>query len=411
MEKCKVPLKKDFLFWGGLFLTMAVLVPNSVRASDYYVSPNGNDSNLGKETSPFRSIKKGIAALVAGDTLFIRGGTYSEILESHSGTNFPSGTSWANSVRVAAYPGEQVTLMGSIGIGKEQPLTQYLIFDGITIDAKDHKSGISIDGGAHHIRFINGEVKNSINYAGIYTSYRNDPNPGDDVFHEFINMKVHHNGIEGNFIGGFHIKTSGTSINNCQIHDNVGWGINVWAEEQEKTKENTFLNNQIWNNRSGGIRVNRSDTNLLYNNIVWNNQNGISVGRQGNLNGTKVYHNTIYVNGGYGVIVYAGATNTDIRNNIIFNNSTNIRQEGTGTILSNNLTKDPNFVNSAESDFHLSGSSPAIKSGKPLKEVSRDIDGLARDPSNPSIGAYEYKKSGDDSLSVPPISPKNLKIN
>ena len=345
MKKCKTHLQKCSLFLGGLIVTLALFSPNTVGAFDYYVAPTGNDANVGTETKPFRSIKKGLRGLNPGDTLFIRGGTYAEILESHTGTNFPSGTSWENSITVAAFPGEQVTLVGRMGIGFEQPLTQYVIFAGITIDANGHTSGVSLQGGAHHIRFINGEVKNSKGYAGISTSYREDPNPGDNVFNEFINMRVHHNGP------GFYIRTSGNLIETCQIHDNVGEGIkvmgkiNINVENPEpyiRTKGNSFQKNRIWNNRGGGIVINNSDDNAISNNIVWNNENGIVVGRVGKPIGTKVFQNTVFANQVYGIWVLAGAIDTAVINNISYQNPSNdIHNNANGTTIQNNLTTNP----------------------------------------------------------------------
>lgn len=42
----------------------------------YYVSPSGNDSNPGTINSPFLTVQRGQAAAVAGDLIYIRGGTY-----------------------------------------------------------------------------------------------------------------------------------------------------------------------------------------------------------------------------------------------------------------------------------------------------------------------------------------------
>ncbi len=55
------------------------------------------------------------------------------MLESHNRTNFPSASSRANPVTVAALPGEKVTLRGAVAIGIETPMTLYVIFHGIII--------------------------------------------------------------------------------------------------------------------------------------------------------------------------------------------------------------------------------------------------------------------------------------
>lgn len=83
-----------------------------------------------------------------------------------------------------------MTLRGTVAIGIETPLTLYVIFDGIIIEATGLESGISLNGGTHHLGFINGEVKNAVGTSGIHTSYRHDNSPGN-TFHRFINMHVH----------------------------------------------------------------------------------------------------------------------------------------------------------------------------------------------------------------------------
>jgi hypothetical protein len=47
-------------------------------ASEYYVSPEGCDSNAGTKTSPFRTIQKAADVMNAGDTCYLATGTYRE---------------------------------------------------------------------------------------------------------------------------------------------------------------------------------------------------------------------------------------------------------------------------------------------------------------------------------------------
>ena len=64
-----------------ILCTCLIFVPGStVRAEDtyYYVSTSGNDSNQGTISSPFRTIQKAASVMTAGDTCYIREGTYRE---------------------------------------------------------------------------------------------------------------------------------------------------------------------------------------------------------------------------------------------------------------------------------------------------------------------------------------------
>ncbi|MDB6016307.1 MAG: Polysaccharide lyase, family, partial [Pedosphaera sp.] len=46
--------------------------------TQFYVATNGVDTNAGTLAQPFLTISKAASVMVAGDTCFIRGGTYRE---------------------------------------------------------------------------------------------------------------------------------------------------------------------------------------------------------------------------------------------------------------------------------------------------------------------------------------------
>ena len=59
-----------------LLLTVCSGIPASIFAQPYYVALNGSDSNSGTLGSPFRTIEKAVSVVQAGQTIYIRGGTY-----------------------------------------------------------------------------------------------------------------------------------------------------------------------------------------------------------------------------------------------------------------------------------------------------------------------------------------------
>jgi len=73
-----------------------------------YVSPSGDDiKNRGSIESPWKTIQKGASALEPGDTCFIRKGLYFEtVTQIHSGDP-------GNPIRIQAYNGEKVIIMGT----------------------------------------------------------------------------------------------------------------------------------------------------------------------------------------------------------------------------------------------------------------------------------------------------------
>ena len=67
-----------------------VLAPGRAQATEYFVAPTGSDTNAGTMASPFATIQKGHDVAVAGDTVWLRAGTYKntrQIKLSRSGTS------------------------------------------------------------------------------------------------------------------------------------------------------------------------------------------------------------------------------------------------------------------------------------------------------------------------------------
>ena len=76
------------------------------HASSYYVATNGNNSANGSLATPFKTIQQAASVMVAGDTCYIRAGTYRETV-----TPVNSGTS-LNPITFTNYNGEPVLVSG-----------------------------------------------------------------------------------------------------------------------------------------------------------------------------------------------------------------------------------------------------------------------------------------------------------
>lgn len=90
-----------------------------------YVSPSGDDDSTGSARRPWRTLSRALPALVAGDTLYVREGTYREQLMKltlHEGT-------LRRPIVVAAYPGEGPVVKGRLWL--QQPV--HWTIDGIDV--------------------------------------------------------------------------------------------------------------------------------------------------------------------------------------------------------------------------------------------------------------------------------------
>jgi|GEM_PF-867691 len=93
------------------FVTTAVffsLTSTSWAATTYYVANNGNDASNGTSiNTPFKTIQKAMNKVAAGDTVYVRGGTYrEEITVGRSGTK-------DNYITVSGYEKEVPVIKGS----------------------------------------------------------------------------------------------------------------------------------------------------------------------------------------------------------------------------------------------------------------------------------------------------------
>jgi hypothetical protein len=92
--------------WSA-FLATAVSFHSALSAATYYVATNGSDSNDGLSTNtPFATPQKAVtlSALTAGDTIYVRGGTY--VLNARVNPSSSKNGTPGNHIKLWAYPGE-----------------------------------------------------------------------------------------------------------------------------------------------------------------------------------------------------------------------------------------------------------------------------------------------------------------
>jgi parallel beta-helix repeat protein len=340
----------------------------------------------------------GIGAIGAGDTLYIKSGTYTEGLHK-----IPSGSSWETPVTIAAYPENTVIINGEWeGYVVYIANRHHIVLDGLVLNGiHTSKKVISIDWEAHQIRIQNSEIKNAYE-SGIFLRH-----PGPN---ELINLEIHHNGTSGRGYG-IYVESDNNLIEGCTIHHNAGWGIHVYDGHPGQTANNNVIRNntiydngqaQVYANRAPGIGFYTGSGNIAYNNILWGNWFGIAIDYDAV--GARIYNNTIYANRIHGIRIGSGGAeggppvDTILRNNIVYlNQNIQIQDTGIQTIQDHNLTTDPHFVDAAQHDFRLQPTSPAIDAGITLGDVPDDFDGLSRPRGEGyDIGAYEFAEHSQD---------------
>lgn len=417
---------------SACLLASVLLPPVAAHATTYYVATTGNNSNPGTEDKPWRTITYAVAAMVAGDTTFVRGGTYS----TEGTIRFKrTGTATAP-IRLLNYPGES-------------PLIDYVdqqVGDTVTVL---HAAGQNVAMG--YLTIEGFEIKNGydgIKFYGMHNSVIRRNWIHDNINQGILGIGGHHNLFERNIIshnGNFPACAAGAKTKIGTTICNQTHGLYMHGDSY------TITNNIIYDNLAVGIQQNGSPTSaysptkhagpefaggsnwIIAHNVSAYHSYGPGILLWGSLsNNIRIENNILFENqqasrsiSGQGVFFTGmGGTGVTIRNNLCYaSGSGGINclgvtgaTEGVNYTQSGNVVNvsDPAFVNApatvpASPNFALTVRSPAIDAGLPLATVRIDFNGAPRPRGRaPDIGAYEYTTDADTRS---PLEPTALVIN
>ena len=258
-----------------IIAAVALLVPTAigsigyVQASGYLraVATTGSDANPGTEAAPWRTIGHALAALTAGDTLVVHGGTYVE----HVAAVLHAGTASAPIV-VRAASGERPIVKGLLWLTSPTWWT----FDGLNVTwdaATDTASQhmVRLFGGSNWT-FKNAEVWGAHSYAGILvgqtpSNWRITANCIHDTYASnstnqdhniYVNSglsagpgSIDHN-IMFNAVNGRNIKLGGPSISDTNGTQNVSISYNtLYNANQNVSMSGSSRNNTVDHNILG----------------------------------------------------------------------------------------------------------------------------------------------------------------
>ena len=284
----------------------AVAAAGPAAASVYYVSATGSDGAAGTQAAPWASIAHAQAVVRPGDTVYLRGGTYTY---SRANKSCASGTdrvdaitltksgSSGNPIRYWAYPGEKP------------------VFDFSRVSDNCRIKGFDVTGDWIHLKGL--EVKgvpqnNNLNHEswGIWITGSNNT---------FEQLNLHNNMGPGLFIqdGG------GNLVLNSDSHDNYdprtsngagesadGFGAHISANHPG----NVFRGCRAWWNSDDGFDlINAFSSVTIENSWAW--RNGYlpeTTTSSGNGNGFKM--------GGYGGKYVGNGAKHTVRGSVAFSN-------------------------------------------------------------------------------------------
>jgi Right handed beta helix region len=356
-----------------------------VSGNSFYVSSTGNDSNPGTLTSPWRTIQHAANTVQAGDTVYVRAGTYNESVNVGV-----SGSSSAGPVTFASYPGETAIVDGTgLPVSGTQGLfnivdQSYVTIQGFEIrnyttsSAQVCPSGIWVTGSGSHIQILNNRVHNITT-----TSEKNGNAFGIAVYGSEAPASIDSISITGNQV--YNLKTGNSetlnvdgnvtnfTISNNLIHDNDNIGIDAIGFEgvspdpaYDYARNGEISGNTVYNisaiNNPGegnqydadGIYVDGGSNIVIERNLVYNNDLNIEAASEHSghvssyitIRNNVVHHgNSVGISiGGYASNV-GGSDHISIVNNTLFDNDTKntgsgelqVQYYATNNIFENNI--------------------------------------------------------------------------
>ena len=400
---------------------------STLYAATWFVAPDGKDTNAGTIDAPFATMQKGHDKASAGDTVYLRGGTYKYTgagATSLIGISITkSGKSDTQRINFWAY-GDEVPVLDfsdlkfSTGIGAGIRVQgQWLHFRGIEI------CNVQAPTGANNGIWCNPCTNNIFERL----NFHHNQGPGLSIAYGdggllILNCDSHDNfdvakgGEDGDGFG-IHYQTKGdTSVmRGCRAWNNADDGYDLFKQQFPVLIENCwaygngfFSDGKATGGNGSGFKMGNSFMpkirHTIRNCVSWKNRNqGFYANHSPG--GTDWYNNTAYNNGYqfdmYSDSVLSGSRVHELKNNVAFPNKNKNLGASIMEYNSWNLNITPansDFLSISDSGWtgqrRPDGSLPDIpflklKEGGNLIDKGTDV-GLAYIGKAPDLGAYEY---------------------
>jgi len=164
-------------------------------------------------------------------------------------------------------------------------------------------------------------------------------------FLEVLDCRIHDNGLRSvvvNIAYGAYIETADNLVENTEIYNNAGYGLHFFNNSvpgiqfvnRNVIQKNRIHDNGINGGTNYGIVIASGDGNVAKDNLIYGNRGGMFL--YTNSSNANVSNNTVYSNTPLEGILIREATRSVVRDNIVYGNGTDILDQGTATVLSNN---------------------------------------------------------------------------
>src|SRR5262245_42164685 len=267
-----------FLFLGSVLGSVA-FTP-AARGAVYYVAIDGNDANAGTVSSPFRTINFAYEKTVAGDTVIVKPGVYTDVtMAKYSGLYGlyfgHSGTS-THPITIKSQIKWQAIIDGQNVAGRDRVLVLggiYNIVDGFQI-RYGKKAGVTLYGSNNQL--INNEIHHNGNLGDATSTQGQDGVFSDPGVHDnlYAQNYIHDNGrisLASNLDHGLYLCGDNEAVVNNVVTGNSAYGLQI-AGYSTVTNMKVYNNVFAKNGRSGIVVWQAIDQIFIENNIFYNNE-------------------------------------------------------------------------------------------------------------------------------------------
>ena len=298
-----------------LSLIWLFLMPVSLNATIYYVATDGSDSTAGTKDKPFATLNAAQSKVVAGDTVYFRGGTYSITENQIMGYEVNDLYACVFDLSKSGTATKPICYFGYPG---ERP-----VFDLSKVKPANKRISVFYLNGSY-LHFKNFEIIGT--QVTITTHTQSECFSGRNGSNNIIENVAMHNGMA---IGVYITKGSNYLVLNCDAYNNYdtvseggkggnvdGFGCHVAAQYTG----NVFRGCRSWCNSDDGFDLINNYAPVTFDNC-WSFYNGYqnyTTLTPGDGNGFKA--------GGYGLKVQAGivvAPRNTVENCIAYHNKAN----------------------------------------------------------------------------------------
>ena len=253
--------------------------PSPATGAVFYVSPSGSDTGDGSITQPWRTPARAMSTVVAGSTIYLRGGTYGPFSITRSGAA-------GSPISFRGFPGETATVAGDSAhdnvitvSGVHDIVLGDLVVSGAQVQ---YGAGVRIDRGATRITVERSTLRDNRSFGIKLADATHVTVRGNDIGHNETGIEISRLG-EGILIADNEIHENDRMVTSSRGGNAIVFHLTTGAIR--------VTGNRIWGNRAphladsgydgGAFEVYGASNLLISGNLLWDNNNAMETGTDG----------------------------------------------------------------------------------------------------------------------------------